>query len=62
MTPHITVANHPDGVHLTLKHVGLVLPPDMARDLAVLLRVAADNHDPLGVLPLPEAQVQGKPL
>lgn len=62
ITPHLEVTAHPDGVHLKLRHVSLVLPPDMAKDVAALLVAVADAHDPLGVLPLPQATVKGKPL
>jgi hypothetical protein len=62
ITPHIEITPHADGVHLKLKHVEIVLPPDMARDLGQLLIDTANGHDPLGVLPLPQATVKGKPL
>jgi hypothetical protein len=62
ITPHIEITPHADGVHLKLKHVELVLPPQMARDVGQLLIDTANAHDPLGVLPLPEAKVKGKAL
>ena len=62
ITPHIEITPHADGVHLKLKHVEIVLPPDMAKAVGNLLITAADAHDPLGVTPLPEAKVLGKPL
>jgi hypothetical protein len=62
ISPHIHVVNDPDGVRLTLRNATLVIPPDMALELANLLVRFALHHDPLAVHPLPEVKPTGDPI
>lgn len=62
ITPHLEITPHADGVHIKLKGAEVVVPPDMAYDIAALLTKHANAHDPLGFVLLPEEKVKGDPL
>ena len=59
ISAHVEATADSDGVRLAVKRSGVVLPPAQARELAQLLLKLSDEHDPLGVTPLPEATVRG---